>query len=192
MAACIRGGGLASLDFRVRIHYVIQCLGGIRVPGRCERITKSCHSERSEESAVVCFQKDKSRFFASLRMTDDFFTCSWYPFLPILDVPFLPDWYPFFPTGTLSSRLVPFLPEESRAAPLEPLRLEPVPCRPLPAGAGRVGGFSSPPLCFLYLRSSSRRIQSPGARSYFQNPQPLQERLQAAIPAAEGERYTFP
>jgi hypothetical protein len=47
-----------------------------RVPGTCEIITKSCHPERSEESAVVCFQKDKSRFFASLRMTDDFFTAS--------------------------------------------------------------------------------------------------------------------
>jgi hypothetical protein len=62
-------------------------------PGRREKITKSCHSEPFavilseakdlalgaqgkllEESAVVCFQKDKSRFFASLRMTDDFFT----------------------------------------------------------------------------------------------------------------------
>jgi len=44
--------------------------------GTCEKITQSCHSERSEESAVVCFQKDKSRFFASLRMTDDSFTAS--------------------------------------------------------------------------------------------------------------------
>jgi hypothetical protein len=44
--------------------------------GTCEEITKSCHSERSEESAVVCFQKDKSRFFALLRMTDDFLTPS--------------------------------------------------------------------------------------------------------------------
>jgi len=51
---------------------------GERVSGTCEKITKSCHSERSEESAFVCFQKDKSRFFASLRMTDDFFTASRY------------------------------------------------------------------------------------------------------------------
>ena len=36
---------------------------------RCEEITNPCHSERSEESAFVCFQRDKCRFFASLRMT---------------------------------------------------------------------------------------------------------------------------
>jgi len=27
--------------------------------GSCEKITKACHSERSEESAFVCFQGDK-------------------------------------------------------------------------------------------------------------------------------------
>ena len=69
--------------------------------GPCEKITKSCHSEPfavilseakdlalgaqgklREESAFVCFQEDKSRFFASLRMTDDFFTASRYVFWP--------------------------------------------------------------------------------------------------------------
>jgi hypothetical protein len=40
-----------------------------------------------------------------------------------------------------------------------------------------------------YMRSSSKRTQSPGARSYFQNARPLQEmRLQAPASAAEGER----
>jgi len=43
---------------------------------RCEKITRPCHSERSEESAFVGAQRDKCRFFASLRMTDNFFTAS--------------------------------------------------------------------------------------------------------------------
>ena len=51
------------------------------VPGRCEKIAKPCHSERSEESAFVCFQRDKCRCFASLSMTDDFFTPSRRPFV---------------------------------------------------------------------------------------------------------------
>ena len=39
----------------------------------CGNITKPCHSERSEESAVVCFQGDKCRCFAALSMTERFF-----------------------------------------------------------------------------------------------------------------------
>jgi hypothetical protein len=35
----------------------------------CERIDSLCHSERSEESAVVCFHEDKCRCFALLSMT---------------------------------------------------------------------------------------------------------------------------
>ena len=55
---------------------------GERVSRTREKITKSRPiPEESEESAVVCFQKDKSRFFASLRMTANFFTASKYPFL---------------------------------------------------------------------------------------------------------------
>jgi hypothetical protein len=42
----------------------------------CEKIDNPCHSERSEESAVVCFQEDKCRCFASLSMTAHFFTAS--------------------------------------------------------------------------------------------------------------------
>ena len=51
-------------------------LEGETVPGRCEKITKPCHSERSEESAFVCFQGNKCRCFASLSMTANFFTPS--------------------------------------------------------------------------------------------------------------------
>jgi hypothetical protein len=70
-------------------------VSGEQGSGTWENITKSCHSEPfavilseakdlaldaqgklREESAVVRFQKDKSRFFASLRMTDDIFTAS--------------------------------------------------------------------------------------------------------------------
>jgi hypothetical protein len=46
----------------------------LRFLRRCEETTKPCHSERSEESVLVCFQRDKCRFFASLRVTDDSFT----------------------------------------------------------------------------------------------------------------------
>ena len=38
--------------------------------GRCGKISKPCHSERSEESVFVCFQGDECRYFASLSMTD--------------------------------------------------------------------------------------------------------------------------
>jgi len=39
----------------------------------CEKIEWPCHSERSEESAFLCFQADKCRCFASLSMTVRFF-----------------------------------------------------------------------------------------------------------------------
>jgi len=42
----------------------------------CEKIGNPCHSERSEESAVVCFQEYKCRCFASLSMTAHFSTAS--------------------------------------------------------------------------------------------------------------------
>jgi hypothetical protein len=40
------------------------------------KIANPCHSERSEESAFLCFQADKCRCFASLSMTAHFFTAS--------------------------------------------------------------------------------------------------------------------
>ncbi len=45
------------------------------------------------------------------------------------------------------------------------------------------------PESFYYFRSSFSVTQSPGARSYFQKVQPLQERrLHAAAPAKDGDK----
>ena len=54
--------------------------GKKEVPGSCENIV--CHSERSEEAALMFLKTNKCRFFASLRMTGlgDYFTRSRYTF----------------------------------------------------------------------------------------------------------------
>jgi len=59
--------------------------------------------------------------------------------------------------------------------PSPPLRLFNPSLRPTSAALG------------CYLRSSPSRTQSPGARSYFQNHQPLQEGFRTEPPAADGE-----
>ncbi len=54
----------------------------LSVGGR-EKNFKSCHSERSEESAFVCFQRVKCGCFASFSKTDDFFTPPWREGVPL-------------------------------------------------------------------------------------------------------------
>ena len=41
-----------------------------RIPGRCEKIDWPCHSQRSEESAFLCFQAGKCRCFAKFTLSE--------------------------------------------------------------------------------------------------------------------------
>ena len=68
------GKGKVAVGFARGLGYRVRKQSFMPVRGREPGDHEMCHSERSEESAFVCFRGDKCRCFAALSMTAGFVT----------------------------------------------------------------------------------------------------------------------